>query len=112
MEKIPFEKALEMTQYPESSGWYDFGKGVDVGADQINEWISEGLARIRMEYLKGDESPSTYAMSGNTLVAIFGFTDDDGSHNVNIFVSKSHKKMEIDNLETLVDVEFVEIDKG
>lgn len=96
----------------ENGNYFDFANGVDVGEYMVNQWIEEGLKFIGEQIKNGVEKPSTYSMSGNTLVTIFAYkSSEEGKWDVSVNVSKDHKQASLYKIDVIEEPGFVTISK-
>lgn len=76
---------MNLPKYPED--FFDFGKGVNISDDKINEWIAQLIDELEKE-------PDCYCLArstGNTYVRI----DRDDVAKYRIFVTKNYQEKSI-----------------
>lgn len=79
--------------------YFDFTNGVDCSNEEINQWIDEGLVRIKQEIKDGIENPSADCRTGNSMMHINAYKQTNGLYTVCVKVSKSymeHTECDID----------------
>lgn len=112
-----FEKVEEVLVYRCDAGfdgdranWYDFSNGSNVGDSEINRWMQELFVGIRADLVKGIDKTFGYMRSGNTLVLLTAFRQDDGSYELSFVVTKNYKVADYIDYDPSVDVDFVPLE--
>ena len=118
--KMKIKKISDVLIYPKSVNtddqetydWYDFSGGFEVDNETVNEWMQDCLNSVREEILQGADKASSYIRSGNTMVTLFAYKQEDGTYSLDYSVTRNYMSANtIYGYDPLEDVEFVEIEK-
>ena len=94
--------------FPEE--FYSFADGVDIADIEINRWIGECFESLRLQFLEDPtKGHHSYIASGNTMVILWGYPQDDGTFDVTINVSKNYSTYDIFGFDPLVGEGFIRI---
>lgn len=109
-------------KYP-SEDFYSFKNGKEINNNEIEEWINEGICRVKEQLEQNVESPYYFCASGNTIVFVF-FSQDvednvfDENNYFNIIVAKGYEEYtptikELSNIKnTFSNIKGLQIDKN
>jgi hypothetical protein len=112
-----FEKVEEVLVYRCDAGfeedrgvWYDYSHGSNMEDAQINSWMQDAFAHIRPELVHGVDKTFFTIRSGNTMVLLTAYRQEDDTYELSFVVTKSYKIAEIYNYDASVEVEFVPVE--
>jgi hypothetical protein len=77
---------------------------------QINSWMQDAFAHIRPELVHGVDKTFFTIRSGNTMVLLTAYRQEDDTYELSFVVTKSYKIAEIYNYDASVEVEFVPVE--
>jgi hypothetical protein len=97
------------TEDRDTYDWYDFSGGYEIDNHSINEWMQDCLDGVREDLLLGVDKASYYVRSGNTMVTLFAYKQQNGTYNLDYTVTNNYMSAGIDEYDPLEDVEFVQV---
>jgi len=98
------------TEDRDTYDWYDFSGGFNVDNETVNEWLQDCLDSVREEILQGADKASSYIRSGNTMVTLFAYKQEDGTYSLDYNVTHNYMSSNtIYGYDPLEDVEFVQV---
>ena len=97
------------TEDRDTFDWYDFSGGCDIEHDTVNEWMQDCLESVREEILQGADKASSYVRSGNTMVILFAYKQEDGTYDLDYSVTNNYMSAGIAGYDPLEDVEFIRV---
>jgi len=97
-------------QTEDTFDWYDFSGGYEIDDHSVNEWMQDCLESVREEILQGADKASSYIRSGNTMVTLFAYKQEDGTYSLDYNVTHNYMSANtIYGYDPLEDVEFVQV---
>jgi hypothetical protein len=113
-----FEKVEDVLVYRRTLGfnegtdqWYNFSHGSDVDDASINDWMQQAFSGIRGELLQGVEKTFSFVRSGNSMVLLTAYRQDDGTYELSFVVTHGYRIADISDYDPSVDVDFVPVEQ-
>ena len=79
-----------MKNFTFPNDFFDFTKGVDCSNGELNTWINACYEHIKKEIKKGVVSPHACQRTGNSVVTMLAYKQDNGNYTIEVNVSKAY----------------------